>query len=648
MSIQLNETAQLTKVLTNCEKLRVLDIRSLAIFDLGVANDVCAVITRNSATINRLCLNNYNLTAPDTEDITQVIGALTTIEEIVLENCNISCEVASCLTSVMVANSTLKEVNFKDNNLQATGCITLAQSLTHISTLTILNIDGNSITDKGAFAIAEIISCNTKLAQVYLNNNNLQEAGIIQICASLYKLIGLKVLAKILKQLHSLKCLDISCNYVTDKAANDVASIFSTNVMLECISISGNAFKINGLTEIFMSMSKIKMLKFVDISNNCNVSSLVDHVVAIIENNSMLETLLLNNCALSLTGIVKVCQSLSRSSRHLSSIGIANNDIDADAASEIGAVISNSPKLEKFSAGKNIFGSTGTCVIVHALSHCSNLRSLDLGNIHMDEPIAEYLHDVICNNAFLQKLYLNNCNLTQNCFKKIAESLLCIGSLKVLSCENNNMYPCTSDLVSVLEANSSLQELHLRQTNLQTEKATVVLQSLIKLTRLTVLDISHNDIGITAVKDLASVLSRNSQLEKLYVQCNHLQSSEIFRIVHGICMYKSLRSFNFAKNDITGVACDDLAKMVANNVNIHEMLLFGNKLCSSEISFILNHNTPCLKKLDIGNNNIITEDDAEKFLTVCTKQSNIEIHQLLQISVSFSLQLNQKFNQQIF
>jgi len=116
--------------------------------------------------------------------------------------------------------------------------------------------------------------------------------------------------------------------------------------------------------------------------------------------------------------------------------------------------------------GNNIFGSTGTCVIGHALSHCSNLRSLDLGNIHMDEPIAEYLHDVICNNAFLQKLYLNNCNLTQNCFKKIAESLLCIGSLKVLSCENNNMYPCTSDLVSVLEANSSLQELHLRQTNL--------------------------------------------------------------------------------------------------------------------------------------------------------------------------------------
>ena len=58
----------------------------------------------------------------------------------------------------------------------------------------------------------------------------------------------------------------------------------------------------------------------------------------------------------------------------------------------VGAVILNSTKLEKVLAGNKIFGSTGICVMEYAQSHCSNLRSLDLENIHMDELIVECLH----------------------------------------------------------------------------------------------------------------------------------------------------------------------------------------------------------------------------------------------------------------
>ncbi|XP_065894687.1 protein NLRC5-like [Dysidea avara] len=669
MSIQLNETLQIIKVLTHCEKLRVLDIGSLIIPHLGAANDVCNIIKKNSATIKRLCLSNYNLSAPDTEGIKLAISALTSIQEIVLENCNITCGLASCLALVISANNTLKEISCNGNNLQAAGCITLAQSLTHISTLTILNINGNSITDKGAFAIAEIISCNVKLRELYLNNNSLQEAGVIEICASLFKLIGLEVLslsknhityqaaraistvtsktyleklflndvklsthsmialAKVLQELHSLKSLDISYNHITDKAAKDVASIISRNLMLESIDISGNAFQVYGLREIFMSMSEVKMLKVVNISNNCIVNGLVDHVVAILESNTMLETLSLNNCYLSLTGIVKICQCLSRNSRQLCCIDIANNNIDCDAASEIGTVILNSPNLKKFLAGNNVFGSTGICVIGHALSHCRNLMCLNFGNIHMTEPTAEILYDAIRNNSFLQNLYLDNCNLTHKCFKKIAESLKNIETLKALSCVNNNMFPCISDLVSVLEANTLLQELFLRNTNLQTEGAIVVLQSLIKLKCLKVLDCSHNNICVRAARELATVVSRNSHLEKLYLQCNHLQSSGIIQIVDSISIYKSLRSFNFAKNDITGVACNDLTQMVAKNVNTEEILLFGNKLQSGGISCLFNplyDNALCLKKLDVGNNSVIAERDAEKLLKVFSKQSGVE------------------------
>ena len=101
-----------------------------------------------------------------------------------------------------------------------------------------------------------------------------------------------------------------------------------------------------------------------------------------------------------------------------------------------------------------MFGSTGISVLVHALCHSSNLSSLDLGNVHINELTAESLHDKILKNIFLQKLYLDNCNFSQKCFKLLAESLKETTSLKVFSFAGNNMLPCTSDLVSVLETNS--------------------------------------------------------------------------------------------------------------------------------------------------------------------------------------------------
>jgi len=117
-----------------------------------------------------------------------------------------------------------------------------------------------------------------------------------------------------------------------------------------------------------MSMSKIKMLKVLDVSSNCILDGLIDYVILILENNSMLETLLLNNYYLEFLKLVKHYQVAVDNCIVL--VLIANNDVDVDAASEIGAVILNSPKLEMFLARRNIFGSTGSFLIGDALSHC--------------------------------------------------------------------------------------------------------------------------------------------------------------------------------------------------------------------------------------------------------------------------------------
>jgi len=238
MSIQLNEAALLAEVLTNCEKLIVLDISSLIISHLGVVNDEHTIITKNSATINWLCLSNYNLSTPDTEGITQAIGALTAIKEIVLENCNITSGSASFL---MAASTTLKEINSKGSNLHAMGCIPLAQLITHISTLTVLNIDGK---DKGAFAIAD------KLTEVYLNSNNFQV--IIKICASLFKLIGLKVLS-------------LSNNHITYQAAVAISMVISKNY-LEKLYLSDARLSTHGMIAIGEFLWELHSLKSLDIS----------------------------------------------------------------------------------------------------------------------------------------------------------------------------------------------------------------------------------------------------------------------------------------------------------------------------------------------------------------------------------------------
>jgi len=64
--------------------------------------------------------------------------------------------------------------------------------------------------------------------------------------------------------------------------------------------------------------------------------------------------------------------------------------------------------------------------------------------------------------------------------------------------------------------------------------------------------------------------------------------------------------------------------MIANNVNMKEISLFGNQIHSRQISstlYLLCNNTLFLKKVDIGNNNTITKDDVENLVA---KQSGVE------------------------
>ena len=94
-----------------------------------------------------------------------------------------------------------------------------------------------------------------------------------------------------------------------------------------------------------------------------------------------------------------------------------------------------------------------------------------------------------------------------------------------------------------------------------------------------------------------------------------------------------MKSFNFANNGLTNVVCNDLAEMIARNANIEEILLSQNKMQCKEISCLLNvmcNYSFCLKRLEIGKNNVLTDSGTEKLMRLLTKQCKLE-----KLSISF-------------
>ncbi|KAL4456118.1 hypothetical protein ABPG74_014079 [Tetrahymena malaccensis] len=206
----------------------------------------------------------------------------------------------------------------------------LSQGLKKVANIKKFHLQDNRISEKSAAELVSIISKNAK--EVNLANNNIGKIGCENLSRSLQEpkcqleVLNLEdnklgdyaiiILLKGIMQNKSLKILNLSKNYITDKVCTDLKNILEQNELYE-LYLHWNLIKAQGGQMIFEGMKSNEYLKVFDISYNTlgksvNKNTCAPQICEFITNNQELRHLDLSNNYFNYQDSVDIAAALEK------------------------------------------------------------------------------------------------------------------------------------------------------------------------------------------------------------------------------------------------------------------------------------------------------------------------------------------------
>ena len=242
-------------------------------------------------------------------------------------------------------------------------------------------------------------------------------------------------------------------------------------------------------------------------------------------------------------------------------------------------MLSHNTKLQKLYLSKNKLQSKGAVKIAKGLQKVSNLTTLDIYN-NISTEAADDIAAVLSHNTKLQELHIGGNNLQSAGVMKVANGLQNVVHLRIFSMFKNYISEAVRDIATVLCHNTELQELDLGKNDLQSAGAIMIAKGLQNVFHLTVLSICNNNINQEGAGSIGTVLSHNTELQQLYLGENNLQSMGAIMIAKGLQNISNLKIFSISNNNIGDEAANDIATALSHNIQLQEIYLNENNLQS--------------------------------------------------------------------
>ena len=599
---------KLAKALKKLSSLKVLDLDDNNIPEEAAVELSAAIRANNS--LEKLWLFGNNL-GSSTVMIVNALKEVTTLTELNLNNNrNRSEEFAPALTSIISANESIETLLLSDNNLNDDGIIKIAQSLCKHTKLKMVNLQSNNITEKSAEALASIISSNTGLEELYLGYSTIQ--------------LGVITISTALKNISSLKVLDLDNNNIPEEAADELSAAIRANNLFEKLWLGSNHLG-SSTVMIVNALKQVTALKELDLNNNQNRNEkLASALTSIISVNKSLETLLLSDNNLNDDGIINIAQSLCKHTK-LKIIHIQNNNLTEKGAEALASIISSNTGLEELYLGNNTI-QLGVITISTALKSISSLKVLYINNNNIPEEAADELSAAIRANKSLEKLWLSRNHLGSSTVM-IVNALKQVTTLKVLNLNGNQnrSEELAPALASIISHNNSMESLLLNGNNLNNDGVIKIAQSLCKHTKLKMINLQINNITEKGAEALASIILSNTRLEELYLGNNTIQSG-VIKLAKALKKLSSLKVLDLDDNNIHEEAADELSTAIRANNTLERLRLDDNHLGSSTVS-IVNAliKVTTLKVLNLNNNQNRSEELASALTSIISANKSLEI-----------------------
>jgi Ran GTPase-activating protein (RanGAP) involved in mRNA processing and transport len=223
------------------------------------------------------------------------------------------------------------------------------------------------------------------------------------------------------------------------------------------------------------------------------------------------------------------------------------------------------PLLEALNVRQNNLTEKGMLAVVHAVSTCSSLTSVDLSENKLTEPVAERLSQYLrSKSCALEYLILQKCDLDDACACRILEVIDCrtirhldfssnrVGSNETMrSAILGEVYTAGDAFASLLASSTCpLETLKLSWNMIRMQSAASLARSIRNNKSLVHLDLSYNSLGDEAGQILGDALHSHKSLQYLNLTQNNICAKGCFTIVSGIKTCKTLHTVDLSENPI--------------------------------------------------------------------------------------------------
>ncbi|XP_058917708.1 NACHT, LRR and PYD domains-containing protein 3 [Kogia breviceps] len=247
------------------------------------------------------------------------------------------------------------------------------------------------------------------------------------------------------------------------------------------------------------------------------------------------------------------------------------------------SVLSNNWNLTELNLSGNTLGDPGMKVLCETLQQPGcNIRRLWLGQCCLSHQCCFNISSVLSNNQKLVEL-----DLSHNALGDFGIRLLCVG-LRHLFCNLKKLWlvsccltsVCCDDLASVLSANHSLTRLYLGENALG-DSGVGILCEKAKNPQCNLQKLGLVNSGITSGGCLAlcSVLSTNQNLTHLYLRGNALGDVGVKLLCKGLLhAHCKLQVLELDNCSLTSHCCWDLSTLLTSNQSLRKLSLGNNDL----------------------------------------------------------------------
>ncbi|XP_072235151.1 NACHT, LRR and PYD domains-containing protein 12-like [Leuresthes tenuis] len=465
-----------------------------------------------------------------------------------LQCCGLSDISCASLVSALKSNpSHLTELDLRYNcNLQESAVKQLSELVESPDyKLQTLRFERYSSSEISCAPLASALKSNpSNLTELDLNRNSIKASDVKQLCGFLGSpLCRLKTLRLWDCSLSEISCaslvsalksnpshlteLDLSLNDISDSAAKELCSFLqSPHCGLKTLGVWGCSLSEISCASLGSALkSNPSHLTELDLSDNNIGDSAAKELCSFLQSpHCGLKTLRLRNCSLSELSCASLASALKSNPSHLTELDLSENNIGDSAAKELCSFLQNphcglkTLRVWGCSLSEISCASLGSALKSNP-SHLTDLelsRNRNIGDSAAKE-LCSFLQSPHCG---LKTLRLRNCSLSEISCASVASALKSNPSqLTELDLSENNISDSAAkELCSFLQSpHCGLKTLGLERCSLS-EISFASLASALKsnTSQLTELDLSENNVNVSAVKALSDLVENpHNKLETL-------------------------------------------------------------------------------------------------------------------------------------